>query len=154
MQTSHTASGVTWSRWLVSYLVVAFCAQLPTFFSDHLDELTDAPGRTHPPTRPYIPPACWRTQAVHTGKRETEHLFFITEREWVNAKWDRPVCVPVSAWQWQIIDRRSRREVTVLSDWQQQTHHCFSSDAPLVITSVCLILKVELLHPLRAGVVF
>lgn len=78
----------------------------------------DVLGRIHPPTRPCILHAFWRTRAVHLTKREIEHLFFM-EREWVRVKWDRCVfLLPcdrdalVCAWQWQTTDQRSTSTVT------------------------------------------
>lgn len=78
----------------------------------------DVLGRIHPPTRPCILHAFWRTRAVHLTKREIEHLFFM-EREWVRVKWDGCVfLLPcdrdalVCAWQWQTTDQRSTSTVT------------------------------------------
>lgn len=49
----------------------------------------------------------------------------------------------------QIREAEARWLMPALSDWQRQTHHCFSSLASLVINPVCLVLKVE--APLSAG---
>lgn len=122
----------------------------------------DVPGSIsiHPPTRPCIPHAFWRTPAVHLTKREIEHLYFM-ERERVRVKWDRRVCfrfcaiaVCVSACgndRQQITEAEAHWLIPAPSDWQRQTHHCFSSTASSVINPVRLILKVELLFSARSG---
>lgn len=145
-----------WRKWRHWILVIcaldhfaALGGELPTFPSDHLDELTGRGGEgIHPPTKSSIPRAFWRTRAVHLAGREIEHLFFM-EREWAPVKWDRRVSAAPArsrrvCLRAAMTDSRSeaaaRWLTPALSDWQRRTHHRSSY---LVINSVYLVLKVE-----------
>lgn len=107
----------------VSYHIVAFSPiNYPHFSQITWTSWQDMPGRIHPPTRPCILHAFWRTRAVHLAKGEIEHLFFMEKIKRECVKGDRCVCVCASAscdrdafvwaWRWQTTDQRSWGTVT------------------------------------------
>lgn len=141
--------------------LITYCCyqsyKLPSFLSDHLDELTGC-AREDPSTDKALYPACFLkdascplnkegnwTSPFHGGKmgafemRRVGFCFHVIVMHLSARGNDRQ----------QIREAEARWLMPALSDWQRQTHHCFSSLASLVINPVCLILKVE--APLSAG---
>ena len=123
-------NGDTRSCWAVSHITLLLFSPInyPRFSLITWTSWQDVPARIHPPTRPCILHAFWRTRAVHLAGREIEHLFFMEEieREWACVK-RRQVCVCVCAcgsaspcdrdafvWErrWQTTDQRSWGAVT------------------------------------------
>lgn len=139
--------------------------KLPTFLSDHLNELTER-ARENPSTDKALFPACFLkdTSCPLSEDGNWTFLFHGENREKVSVcVWNETgVCVRVFLLRVIVMhlseigdDRQQIREaearwlMPALSDWQRRTYYCFSSPATSVINLICLILKVE--APLSTG---
>ena len=144
----------------VSYHIVAFQSyKLPTFLSDHLDELTGRASK-NPSSDKALYPACFLKDASCplSGEGNWTSLFHGGNRERVSVcETETGVCVCVRVVpllrvivmhlsesgddRQQIREAEARWLMPALSDWQRQTYHCFSSPASSVINLICPILK-------------
>lgn len=99
MQAPHTRQGDTRSWWVASDITLLLSAlKLPTFLSDHLDELTGCAGE-NPSTDKALYPACF-LKDTSCPLNEEGNWTSLFHGERMSACEMRQVCVSASVWSW------------------------------------------------------